>query len=147
MIFSEESRRAVYEIGNLELIELRQTSATIQCPSCLKHVPDGLNVCPCGVCLRPNRDTMNRIKVRFEPFDNAFSSCNFSFTRKKARTQSLAKRPCESNGHHEGSKETWRPSLDTEQMAERRDIQNFSVGGRVYRKLASSTSTTLPHHG
>ena len=30
MIFSEESRRAIYEIGNLELIELRQTSATIQ---------------------------------------------------------------------------------------------------------------------
>ena len=33
MIFSEESSRANYEMGNIELIELRQTSATIQCPS------------------------------------------------------------------------------------------------------------------
>ena len=28
-IFSEESRGAIYELGNLELIELRQTSATV----------------------------------------------------------------------------------------------------------------------
>ena len=35
MIFSEEASLAVYEMGNKELIELRQTSATIQCPSCL----------------------------------------------------------------------------------------------------------------
>ena len=45
MIFSEESSRAIYELGNLELIELRQDSATIQCLSCLKHVPEGLNMC------------------------------------------------------------------------------------------------------
>ena len=36
-IFREEPSRAIYEVGNMELIELRQTSATIQCPSCLKH--------------------------------------------------------------------------------------------------------------
>ena len=30
MIFSEESSRAVYEMGNMELIDLRQSSATIQ---------------------------------------------------------------------------------------------------------------------
>ena len=30
VIFSEESSRAIYEMGNMELIELRQTSATIQ---------------------------------------------------------------------------------------------------------------------
>ena len=48
MIFSEESSRAIYEMGNMELIELRQTSATLQCPSCLMHVPEGLNMCQCG---------------------------------------------------------------------------------------------------
>ena len=53
-------------MGNLELIELRQTSATFQCLSCLKHVPEGLNMCLCVVWLRPNHDTMNRIKARFE---------------------------------------------------------------------------------
>ena len=36
MIFSEESRRVIYETGNLELIERRQSSAAIQWPSCLK---------------------------------------------------------------------------------------------------------------
>ena len=39
VIFSEESSRAVYEMGNMELIELTQTSATDQCSSSLKHVP------------------------------------------------------------------------------------------------------------
>ena len=47
----------------MELIELRQTSATIQCPSCPMHVPDGLNVCQCGVWLRPKQSTMDRIRA------------------------------------------------------------------------------------
>ena len=54
MIFSEETSRAIYEMGNMELIDLKQTSATIQCLSCLKHVPEALNMCQCGVWLRPN---------------------------------------------------------------------------------------------
>ena len=40
MILSEESSRAVFEMGNMDLVELRQTSATMQCPSCPKHVPE-----------------------------------------------------------------------------------------------------------
>ena len=39
MIFSEESSHAIYEMGNMEWVELRQTSVTLQCPSCLKHLP------------------------------------------------------------------------------------------------------------
>ena len=31
VIFSEESRRAIYEMSNMEFIELKQTLATIQC--------------------------------------------------------------------------------------------------------------------
>ena len=62
-ILSEESSRVINEMGNLELIQLRQTSATIQCPSCLKHVPEGLNMCLCGVWLQPNQDTMDRIRA------------------------------------------------------------------------------------
>ena len=49
MIFSGESSRAIYEMGNMEFIELKQTSETIQCSSCLEHVPEGLNMCQCGV--------------------------------------------------------------------------------------------------
>ena len=65
MIFSEETSRAIYEMGNMELIELQQTSATIQCPSWLKHEPEGLNMCQCGVWLRPNQSTMERIRAAF----------------------------------------------------------------------------------
>ena len=39
-IFSGKTSRAVYEMGNMELIELKQTSGTIQCPSSLKHAPE-----------------------------------------------------------------------------------------------------------
>ena len=54
MIVSEETSRAIYEMGNMELIDLKETSATIQCLSCVKHVPEALNMCQCGVWLRPN---------------------------------------------------------------------------------------------
>ena len=58
MIFSEETSRSIYEMGNMEFIELKQTSATVQCPSCLKHVLEGMNMCQCGVWLDP-------IKIRW----------------------------------------------------------------------------------
>ena len=63
MICSEESSRAIYEMGNMDFIELRRTSATIQCLSCLKHVPEGLNMCQCGIWLRPNQSTVDRIRT------------------------------------------------------------------------------------
>ena len=37
MICSEESSRPIFEMGNVELIELKKTSETIQCASCLKY--------------------------------------------------------------------------------------------------------------
>ena len=39
MIFSEESSRAIFGMGNVELIELKKTS--IRCPSCLHHAFEG----------------------------------------------------------------------------------------------------------
>ena len=38
--FSEESRRIIHEMGNVELYELGQVS--VQCQSCSKHQPEGL---------------------------------------------------------------------------------------------------------
>ena len=49
MIFSEESSRVIHEMGNMELFELGQISVTIQCHSCMKHLPEGLKYCGCGV--------------------------------------------------------------------------------------------------
>ena len=53
MMFSEESSRAVFEMGNVELIELETTS--IQCPSCLHHVFEGTFTCMCGKIYDPTK--------------------------------------------------------------------------------------------
>ena len=66
MIFSEESSRAIFEMGNVELIELKKNSETTQCPSCLKHVFEGMTMCQCGKLLRPNKSTLDRIQAAFE---------------------------------------------------------------------------------
>ena len=66
LIFSVASSRVVFEIGNVELFELRKTTDTIQCHSCLRHVPRGLKFCDCGVRLRPDEETTNRISARFQ---------------------------------------------------------------------------------
>ena len=36
MVFSQESSQAIFELGSVELIELK--TSLIQCPSCLRHV-------------------------------------------------------------------------------------------------------------
>ena len=58
MIFREESSRAIYEVGSMELIELRQTSETAQF--------EGMSMCQCGKLLRPNESTLDRIRAAFE---------------------------------------------------------------------------------
>ena len=40
MTFTKESSRVIYDTGNVELFELGQISMTVQCHSCLKHVPE-----------------------------------------------------------------------------------------------------------
>ena len=56
----------IYEMGNVEMFELGQISMTVQCHSCLKHVPEGLKLCGCGVRLRPDEETINKIRARFQ---------------------------------------------------------------------------------
>ena len=64
MVFSKESSRAVFEMGNVELIELKKSS--IQCPSCLQRVFEGTLLCKCGKLIKPEQDVMSRIKEAFE---------------------------------------------------------------------------------
>ena len=81
MIFSEELSRALHEMGNMNVIELRQTSATTRCPSCLKHVPEALNVCQCGVWLRPNQRTLDRIRTEFTAFETPYYRASVVISR------------------------------------------------------------------
>ena len=39
--FSEESRRTLQKLGNIDLYELGEMSTTTQCRACLKHAPEG----------------------------------------------------------------------------------------------------------
>ena len=64
--FSEEFSRAIHELGNIELHELGQICRTDQCQSCLKHVPEGLIFCSCGICLRPDEEQIQWIKAPVE---------------------------------------------------------------------------------
>ena len=79
MTFSEESRRAIYEMG---------TSATIQCPSCLKHVPEGLNMCLWASDFDP---IMDRIRAAFAALKTPyFRTAVILSRRKKKWTQPVA---------------------------------------------------------
>ena len=50
MVFSKESSQAIFEMGNVELMELKKTS--IQWPSCLHYVFEGTSLCNCGKLLK-----------------------------------------------------------------------------------------------
>ena len=63
-MFSNEYSRAVFEMGNVELTELKKSS--IQCPSCLHHFFKGTLLCTCGKLTKPDQDVMIRIKEAFE---------------------------------------------------------------------------------
>ena len=66
MKFSEDSSRTIHVLGNIELHEFGQISRTLQCHSCLKHIPEGLTFCSCGICLRLDEETIQKINARFQ---------------------------------------------------------------------------------
>ena len=119
MIFSEESSRAICEMGNMELIDLRQTSATIQCPSCLKHVPERFE----HVSLRrlastqskyggPNQNSICRVL-------NSLLPClSNHFKRKEKWSQTMADGSSKSYGCKKRGTETRQIHLYTGPMAE-----------------------------
>ena len=131
MIFSEESSRTIYEMGNMELIELRQTSTTIQCSSCLKHVPKGLNMC-LGVWHRPILSTMDRIRAPFATLKTLYHSATVILSRGRRGGHNQWQMD-----HQKSHDCRWRDNKKTRihlhagPMAERRDIPSFSIGARL----------------
>ena len=50
-----------HELGNIELYERGRMSSAIQCHSCYKTFTlEGLKFCACGMCLRPDEDTIRK---------------------------------------------------------------------------------------
>ena len=79
-------------MGNRKLIELKQISATIQCLSCLKHVPEGLNMCQCGVWHRPNQSTMDRIRTACAALKTPYYRASVSFQEESKVVTTMATR-------------------------------------------------------
>ena len=58
MVFSQESSQAIFEMGNVALIELK--TSRLRCPSCLHHVLKGTILCACGKHIRPDHEKIRR---------------------------------------------------------------------------------------
>ena len=61
MMFSQESGQAIFEMGNVEIIELK--ISRIQCPSCLHYFFKGTIICSYGKHIRPDQEMIRRIKA------------------------------------------------------------------------------------
>ena len=64
MLFSQESSQAIFDMANVELIELK--TSRIQCPSCLHYVFKGTILRACGKHIRPDQEMIRRVKAAFE---------------------------------------------------------------------------------
>ena len=108
-----------YEMGNMELSGLKQCfSVTSWCHSCIRHLPEGMEFCECGVCLRPHEETMNRVRCQISSFESTVFSCTSeSFKRKQTQRSTMARRPLESSRRQKRSTETL-AFLDIEQVGE-----------------------------
>ena len=51
---SEESKKIIHNMGNVEYFELCEVSAKTHSSSCVKCRPDGVMCCTCGQCLTPS---------------------------------------------------------------------------------------------
>ena len=65
-VFSEESKRKLKEMGNIELYELGEPVRTTQCLICLKHSKEGTKNCGCGKCLMPSQEHEDTIRKRID---------------------------------------------------------------------------------
>ena len=59
--FSEESKRKLKEMGNIDLYELSETVRTTQCLICSKNSDEGTIYFGCGKCLIPSRHHADNI--------------------------------------------------------------------------------------
>ena len=63
-MFSQESSQVIFEMGNVEFIELK--TSRIQCLPCLHYVCKGTILCACGKHIRPDQEMIRHINAAFE---------------------------------------------------------------------------------
>ena len=73
--FCEESSGTIHELGNIEAYELGQISRTVQCHSWLKHLPEGLIFCACGIWLRLDEKTNRKNHSQIPGYESPLVHC------------------------------------------------------------------------
>ena len=146
--FSEESSRTIHELGNIELYEFGQISRTVQCHSCVKHIPGGIGF----LRLRHLSSTWwrnsTKINARFQAMTvlNYVARVNYSRGTQHGEAQWQRWMPEEEHG-----KRVTTPSWSGGKRTERIDILREPMDGQ---KMFADTSTTsrrstspTPHFG
>ena len=143
-MFSEESRRVVHELGNSELHELGQISRTVQCQSCLMHIPEGLVFCSCGMCLRQGEEQIQRIKARFEAMMVPWCLARVNYPRgERQQRSSITQKRWKQWMPEEEPERT--NSFHRAQMAEGRKVSRISESSWMGRRLLPIPGR--PHDG
>ena len=88
--FSAESKRAIKEVGNIEISEIVNTEPNWQCKSCLKHCNPGLIYCVCGRLM--SKDSAENRKYISSTLDS-FSIANFYIRKDRPRGHRYGKAP------------------------------------------------------
>ena len=66
--FSENSKKMIQDMGNVELFELYETILKVQCSECLLYWNQGIVYCTCGHLLRENQSSQNIHQWRLDAF-------------------------------------------------------------------------------
>ena len=88
MMFSEESSQAIFDMGNVEYIELKKSMT--QCPSCLHFAFKGTIICSCRKLIKLDQGMLRKIKQAFKILR---APCFRTSERFQLRTEIVATTP------------------------------------------------------
>ena len=78
---SEESKKMIRDMGNVELFELCETIPEVQCSECLLYWNQGIVYCTCGHLLKENESSQHFHQWRLD----ALSIPNYVIKKKRPR--------------------------------------------------------------
>ena len=123
-LLSEETSLKILQ--KRELHEVRQRTATVQCPQCSACLEEGFQFCKCGVGLKMDESIISRIRKRFQ--DVLGSSHYVPVTRSRGKKQ--GNEPYQVD--HAKAKDTLRNVLQDRKYE---SILNFQKGSRCRERV------------
>ena len=118
--FSEESKKIIHNLGNVECFRMCEISSKTQCSNCSKFWAEGIVYCTCGTCLIPTPYPRRLTKKKFD------ASSRFLLFYKGLRHGARC-------GKTEAQRE-YRQAMDCLRKAFRKNVaRSFSDFGFFYR--------------